>query len=204
MAYLELVSSRDQPTMSRETVNGAIMSREWGYSCPMGYDSPVGYGEEYFSKNISVSQTCKLKGVATFYLLPSTEFGWILMNEWIFFFKLMQVDQETLMRNTIRKISTSCGFFMGKLIKLSNIRPFCRFIEFKFLGQQLFDITKGQRRRILPPNVVIGEQRYLLADRQMFMTNIVSLLFSLQSNFFPALSLLICEMRGLDVMICFL
>lgn len=40
-----------------------------------GYDSPVGYGEEYFSKNISVSQTCKLKGVATFYLLPSTKFG---------------------------------------------------------------------------------------------------------------------------------
>lgn len=34
------------------------------------------------------------------------------------------------------------------------------------------------------------------------MPNIVSLLFSSQSNFFPALSLLIYEMRGLDVMIC--
>lgn len=114
-------------------------------------------------------------------------------------FKLMQADQESLMRNTIRKISTSCGFFLGKLIKLSNIGPFCRFVEFKFLGQQPH---QGQRRRILQPKVVIGEQRHSLANREMFMPNIVSLLFSLQSNFFPALSLLICEMRGLDVMIC--
>lgn len=65
----------------------------------------------------------------------------------------MQADQESLMRNTIRKISTSCGFFLGKLIKLSNIGPFCRFVEFKFLGQQTFDITKAREEESCNPKL---------------------------------------------------
>ncbi|KAF5922694.1 hypothetical protein HPG69_008068 [Diceros bicornis minor] len=70
----------------------------------------------------------------------------------------MLADQERLMKDPMRKFSTSCGISLPweSWSDSSNVRPLCRFVEFRVLGQQRHDITKGQRSRIVQPNAVLG------------------------------------------------